>query len=178
MTNQTRKTLSLKQPASNPAESSDAETPARKRTGKRIIRREQLPQQSLATTKKPLPKAAKRQKTKKSATATKKQGATPSDLRLVALDKQLSEVFSIWSEHQPLALGIEKSIFRFIAEHHISASKRVVQKLLKRHTAARSYRANVLQQAQRYELDGTPAGMISQLEKDHAQRQMDVVHSV
>ena len=94
-----------------------------------------------------------------------------------ALDKQLCAAFSIWHDHQPLALGIEKSLFCFIAAHHISASKRVVQKLLKRHTSTQTYQKNILRHARRYELDGSPAGEISQLDKDHAQRQTDVAHS-
>ena len=171
-----KKTLSLKKAPLDNAQPPEVSLPHR-RSGKRIIRREQLPAQSLANTKAPPPaKPAKKKKSQK-ATPTKTPTTSPSELRMDALDKQLSAAFSIWRDHQPLALGIEKSLFRFIAVQHLSASKRVVQKLLKRHTSTQTYRDNIQQQALRYELDGTPAGVISQLDKAHAQRQTDVAHS-
>ena len=177
MPDQPRKPLTLKTRTTGEDKQPTVPSP-RKRSGKRIIRRDQLPAQSLATTKAPPPgKPAKKKKPKK-AVAAKQVVTPPSDLRMAALDQQLHEAFTVWNDYQPLALGIEKSIFRFIAEHHISASKRVVQQLLQRHTTTRSYRANILQQAQRYNLDGSPAGQINQIEKDHAQRQIDVAHSV
>lgn len=176
MTDQSRKPLSLKKP--NHDTDGEAQVPLpRKRSGKRIIRREQLPQQSLANTKPPPAKPAKKRQQAKQSVDAKKPTVSPSDLRIAALDQQLQSAFAVWRDDQPLALKIEKRIFRFISENHISASKRVVQKLLKRHTSTRSYRDNILQQAQRYELDGTPAGEISQLDKDHAQRQAGVAHS-
>ncbi len=171
-----KQTLSLKKEKLENTQPPGVALP-RKRSGKRVIRREQLPAQSLAKTKAPtLAKPAKKKKPQK-APLTKTPTTPPSELRMDALDKQLCGAFSIWRDHQPLALGIEKSIFRFIAAQHISASKRVVQKLLKRHTSTRSYRDNILQQAQRYELDGSPAGEVSQIDKDHAQRQTGVAHS-
>ena len=169
-----KKTLSLKKTATDNTQQSDAPS-LRKRSGKRIIRREQLPAQSLANTKAPTPTPAVKKKPQK-APPTKTPTTSPSELRIDALDKQLSAAFSIWRDYQPLALGIEKSLFRFIAAQHLSASKRVVQKLLKRHTAAQAYRENIQQQAMRYELDGSPAGEISQLDKAYAQRQADVAY--
>ena len=163
-----KKTLSLNKTVPDNAQQPEVPLP-RRRSGKRIIRREQLPVQSLANTKAPPAKPAKKKKSQK-APPTKTPTTPPSELRMEALDKQLCATFSIWRDHQPLALGIEKSLFRFIAVQHLSASKRVVQKLLKRHTSTQSYRENIQQQALRYELDGSPAGVISQLDKDHAQR--------
>lgn len=178
MTEPPRKTLSLKKTA--PAAGEDNEIPLpRKRFGKRLIRREQLPGQSLANTKPPprKPSAGKAQKSKKLATHPKQPVISPSDLRVAALDKQLFEAFAVWRDHQPLSLGIEKSIYRFIAQHQISASKRVVQTLLRRHTSSQPYRENIRQQTQRYTLGGSPIGVVSQSEKDYVQRQADVVHS-
>lgn len=180
MTEQSNKpTLSLKKQVSDKPESGQAPatTLPRKRSVKRVIRREELAQTALGRTK-VAPTKPIRKKPKKTVTsAARKRQTSPSDLRLMALDQQLCDTSNIWRDNQPLALGIEKSLFRFIAEHHISASKRVVQKLLQRHTTTRSYRDNILQSAQRYDLDGSPVGQISQIEKDHAQRQIDVVHS-
>ena len=170
-----KKTLSLNKTVPDNAQQPEVPLP-RRRSGKRIIRREQLPVQSLANTKAPPAKPAKKKKSQK-APPTKTPTTPPSELRMEALNKQLCATFSIWRDHQPLALGIEKGLFRFIAAQHISASKRVVQKLLKRHTSSQAYRDNIQQQALRYELDGTPAGEISQLDKAHEQRQTDVAHS-
>ena len=171
-----KKTLSLKKTVPDNAQLPEAPS-LRKRSGKRIIRRDQLPAQSLANTKAPPPAKPAQKKKSQKAPPTKTPKTPPSELRMDALDKQLCTAFSIWRDHQPLALGIEKSLFRFIAAQHLSASKRVVQKLLQRHTSNQSYRDNIQQQTRRYELDGTPAGEISQLDKAHAQRQADVAHS-
>ena len=173
-----RKPLSLKKATSETEDPPipDVEIP-RKRGGKRVIRREQLSQNALGRTKAAAKPVKQKPKQAKSP-VNKTPEIAPGELRLAALDKQLANTFTIWRDHQPLALGIEKSLFRFIAEHHISASKRVVQKLLKRHTSAQPYLDNILQQTRRYELDGTPAGEISQLDKDYAQRLSDVAHSV
>lgn len=177
MTELPRKTLSLKK--SVPASETDPATPVRlKRSGKRLIRRDQLPLQALANTKPPRHSVGgKAQKPKKLATRTERAVTSPGDLRVAALDKQLNTTFAVWRDDQPLALGTDKHIFRFIADHQLSASKRVVQKLLRRHTRTRSYLNNICQQGQRYMLDGTPAGVISPAEKDYAQRQSCVAHS-
>ena len=173
-----RKPLSLKKatPETEDLPKPDVALP-RKRSGKRVIRREQLAHHALGRTKAVVTPAKKKPKQAKSP-VNKKPEIAPGELRLAALDKQLANTFASWRDYQPLALGIEKSLFRFIAEHHISASKRVVQKLLKRHTSAQPYLDNVLQETRRYELDGTPSGELSKLDKDYAQRQSDVAHSV
>lgn len=173
-----RKTLSLKKTVPLDSQAVDS-TPLAKRSKKRIIRRGELAQSALGRTKlTSAPQKAVNKKVKSVKVLSRQPAKTPpSDLRMVALDQQLHDAFTVWHDYQPLALGIDKSIFRFIAEQHISASKRVVQKLLQRHTSTRSYRGNILRQAQRYDLDGSPAGQISQIEKDHAQRQIDVAHS-
>lgn len=177
MTEPPRKTLSLKKSVPTNESDHDASMPL-KRSGKRLIRRDQLPRQTLANTKPPHNSATdKARKPKKVVTRARQAVTSPSDLRVAALDKQLNAAFVIWRDDQPLAVGTDKNIFRFVADHQISASKRVVQKLLRRHTGTRSYLENICQQAQRYTLDGTPASVISQSEKDYAQRQLGVVHS-
>lgn len=67
---------------------------------------------------------------------TRKIVLTYSDEKeLDKLNKQrFQEANAIWCNRPPLALGIEKQLFRYIAEHHLSASKQVVQRLLHIHT--------------------------------------------
>ncbi|PID34145.1 MAG: hypothetical protein CR976_01840 [Thiotrichales bacterium] len=60
-----------------------------------------------------------------------------------------------WREFRPLVIGVEKEVFRYIAAHHLSASKRVVQRLLRRHTQDERYQRNLKAGGGRYHLDGT-----------------------
>lgn len=160
-TDKPRKTLSLKASVET---DSHGKPSVRKRAGKRLIRVER-----------PVRKPQK----KTSVTASKRKGhspaadPSPSSKRVALLDQQLAAAFEVWQTHQPLARGIEKSVFRFIAEHHISASKRVVQILLHRHTTDSQYLANIIAQSVRYQLDGSSAEMISHAEKVHAQQSCD-----
>ncbi len=152
MTDKPRKTLSLKSKADTPI---IEEKPAQSRTRphKRIIRRDQLPADKLATTKvRPKPKL----KPKKAARPTppKKAGVSPSDIRLHNLNAHLNNYSEAWREFKPLVIGVEKEVFRYIAEHHLSASKRVVQRLLRQHTQDERYQRNLLVGGGRYHLDG------------------------
>lgn len=159
---QPRKTLSLKKSGNSPDDSS--KPTARKVAGKRIIRREPT---ETGKTSKPKP-----QKCKRKITAPRKPVTPPSLIRVNDLDQHLAAAFEVWKHHQPLAIGIEKGLFRFIADHHISASKRVVQKLLHRHTSDRQYLHNLIQQPLRFHLDGSPDGEIIPAEKEHATRKL------
>lgn len=163
-TDQPRKTLSLKK-SGNSTEDSSA-TPARKLAGKRIIRRDPSPS---AKPDKPKPKP---RKNKRKTAAPRKPVTPPSLIRANDLDHRLAATFAVWKNHQPLAIGIEKNLFQFIAEHHISASKRVVQKLLHRHTSDRQYLHNLIHQPLRFHLDGSPDGEIIPAEKEHATRKL------
>ncbi|MEZ5452714.1 MAG: ProQ/FINO family protein [Thiothrix sp.] len=69
-----------------------------------------------------------------------------------------------------MALGIERQIFQHVAAHHLSASKRVVQKLLHQHTRHRAYLQAVGQGGQRFNLNGSEAGAVHQAEREHAAR--------
>lgn len=124
-----------------------------KRSRKRIIiRREELPAAKLSNTKAPpKPKPKKQPKPP----APKKPGVSPSDTRLHNLNTHLNNYSEVWREYRPLMIGIEKEVFRHIAEHHLSASKRVVQRLLRQHTQGECYQRNLLSGGGRYHLDGT-----------------------
>ncbi|MEZ5448357.1 MAG: ProQ/FINO family protein [Thiolinea sp.] len=162
-----RKRLSLKPKPPVPIlQEQEEEAPvAARRSGKRIIKRNQLPANKLAQTKappKPQPKPRKARPTPQQPTTS------PSDLRAEALNDSLND-FEIWRTFKPLALGIDKTIFQHIAAHQLSASKRVVQSC-SRHCHDRRYLKAVQNSECRYHLDGQEANPISQEEKNHAAR--------
>lgn len=163
MTDQPRKTLSIK-PKSAP-QAANPETKAISRGNKRIIKREHVQANALAK-----PKAAPSKKpAKPRKTATKKLLIAPSTIRMDNLNAALN-AFVVWRECRPLALGIERQIFQLIADQHLSASKRVVQKLLYKHTHQHNYLVKVGQGGQRFHLDGSEDGVILPEERAHAGR--------
>lgn len=165
MTDKPRKTLSIK-PKVEGASTPDQDTKAPLRANKRIVKREQVQSTALA---KPKANVPTKKPTKPRKPAPKKTLVAPSDIRMDRLNAALN-AFAVWREHQPLALGIEKEIFQWIAQQHLSASKRVVQKLLYKHTHQRNYLLNVGQGGQRFYLDGREAGIIIPAERDYAGR--------
>ena len=152
MTDKQNKTLSLK-PKTTPA---PPENPTQTliRSRKRIIRRDELPADKLSTTKKP-PKPKLKQQPKPP--APKKPDISPSDIRLDNLNAHLNNHSEAWRGYLPLMIGIEKEVFRHIAEHHLSASKRVVQRLLRQHTQDERYQRNLITGGGRCHLNGTKA---------------------
>lgn len=161
MTDKPRKTLSLGRKTDKPAGTS----PLGSKTiaGKRVIRRE-----ASTTSSPPRNKPTKGKAPRKKPAAPKKVVIPPSTIRAQELDQQLNGHFGAWRDHLPLALGIEKAIFRYISTNHVSASKRVVQQLLHRHTSAMQYLHNLMQQPLRYHLDGSPAGEVLPTERESA----------
>ncbi len=152
MTEKPRKALSLKLKANT---GTVEENPAQRftRRHKRIIRREELPANKLSNTKAP-PKPKPKPKKAAKPTPPKKQGTSPSDIRLANLNAHLNNHSEAWREFKPLVIGVEKEVFRYIAAHHLSASKRVVQRLLRQHTQDERYQRNLLAGGGRYHLDG------------------------
>ena len=92
-------------------------------------------------------------------------GTPPSDIRLDNLNASLNAF-----EVQLLAIGIEKQVFQHIAEHQWSASKRVVQRLLRGHTRDQRYLQAIQMSGVRFNLDSSEAGSIAGVEKEHASR--------
>ena len=164
-----RKTLSItRKPVSPTAVEQDGKAPTGiKRTGKRIITRDQLPQAAPAKPKPPKPKPSKAKKPPRK--PVRKLVTPPSVVRARELNDSLNG-FAVWLQRQPLALGIEKQVFRYIADHHLSASKRVVQRLLYAHTHRRDYLQAVAAGGMRYGLDGQEAEAITATERDYAVR--------
>lgn len=119
-----RKTLSItRKPASTTAQAgnNDNAPTTIKRTGKRIITREQLPNvQKPGTPKKPPKKPNKPTQGKRPRQPPKPKKTPPSELRARELNDSLN-AFAVWRNHQPLAWGIEKQMFCYIAEECIQA---------------------------------------------------------
>ncbi|HPE61951.1 MAG: Fertility inhibition FinO [Thiothrix sp.] len=137
---------------------------------RRIIRREDVPADKLARPKsvpKPGPQARKPQP------KPQKPVKSPSDLRADELDAALNGL-KVWMERLPLSIGIEREIFQFIARHELSASKRVVQKLLYRHTRRGRYLQRLGAGEVRYHLDGAEAGPILPADREHVGRLLAV----
>ena len=166
MTDTPKKTLSItRKPANSGTVNATAGTI--QRTGKRIIRRDELPQVQRIPAPKPKPPASAKPKKPRKPPAPKKQVTPPSQLKLRELNDRLN-AFRVWFDFQPLAIGIEKEIFRLVNEEHFpGASKRVVQKLLRMHVNHGVYLQNLKHGTDRYQLDGTPDGTI-----DDYQRQL------
>ena len=156
-----RKTLSL---GAKPAVQTfgDTQTPVAKPTltrgGKRIVRREDVQGVQKAGTIKTAPPKLKKPKPKRPHKPRKPQ-KSPSDIRAKEVNDSLN-AYPVWLHYQPLAVGVERQIFQHIAKHALSASKRVVQKMLLRHTTNKRYLAGIVEGAARFNLDGTEAGRV------------------
>lgn len=169
MNDQPRKTLSIKPktaPTTEHASTLNQETKTVSRGNKRIIKREQVQATALA---KPKAKAPTKKPNKPRKTAPKKPLIAPSAIRMDNLNAALNALV-VWREHQPLALGIERQIFQLIATQQLSASKRVVQKLLYQHTHQRHYLLKVGQGGARFNLDGSVEGDILPTEREYVGR--------
>lgn len=170
MNDKPRKTISIKPkalPSTEQTSKPDQATKTVSRGNKRIIKREQVQPYALA---KPKAKAPPKKPNKPRKPAPKKPLISPSDIRVDNLNAALN-AFAVWRERKPLVLGIERQIFQLIADQQLSASKRVVQKLLFKHTRQRDYLLRIAQGkgGQRYNLDGTSGGYISPEECEHAE---------
>ena len=162
MTDKPRKTLTIiRKPTTASPTTGNTDTPVVQRTGKRIIRREELSGVQ-RTTKPPAPKPQPKPKQKKKPPRKpKKPVVKPSDLKAKELNDRLNG-FLIWLNFQPLALGIETTIYRLVTQEHFAgASKKVVQKVLHQHTHHGRYLQNIAIGGTRYQLDGTPDGEVN-----------------
>lgn len=161
-----KKTLSLKP---KQLVTSDNETNALKRPSKRrVVRREDIPAEKLANAR----PAAKRLSSPPRKVLKK---LTPAEQQAVDLTVQLAEVFPIWEQHKPLALGIEEALQQYFDHEQIPVSKRVLHRVLWHHTHQKEYLQQVLIETQRYELTGKAVGEIKAPEKEHAQRTLDEI---
>lgn len=168
-TEKPRKTLTItRKPATQGADTASTTSATVKRTGgKRIITRAELP--NVQRPGKQPAKPPKKPANRKPRQPPKPKQTPPSDIRARELGDSLN-AFAVWRTRQPLALGIERQIFQHIAALHLSASKRVVQKLLHRQTHHRDYLQAIGRGGSRFNLDGSKAGAILPAEQEHAGR--------
>ena len=159
-----KKILTLKP---KPALTTDTETNLLKRPSKRrLVRREDIVPERLASARPPKQHAPTRKPIKK---------LTPAEQQAVDLTTQLASVFPIWEQHKPLALGIEDALQQHFDKAQIPVSKRVLHRVLWHHTHQKEYLQQILIENQRYSLDGQAMGEIKASEKEHAQRTLDEI---
>lgn len=169
MSDTPKKTLTItRKPATSTA---GASTPGTvQRSGKRIIRREELPNVQRPGQGKPKPtgKADTGKKKPPRKPAPRKPVISPSELKARELNDRLNG-FPVWRDFLPLAIGIDKDVFRLVNEEHFpGASKRVVRLTLAMHANHGRYLQAVVQGGARYHLDGSEEGDITAYQQQHA----------
>lgn len=97
----------------------------------------------------------------------------PSEIKAQQLDQLLGERFTAWRDNEPLKIGIEKELFQLISAEHLPYSKRVVQRVLKRHCTSTAYLNGVLHGNSRISLDNTISGQVISTEKDYAKIKLE-----
>ena len=173
-----KKTLTLTRKPAAAGTSTTAPTGTITRTGKRIITRDQLPNVAAAVAPKrsyyPKPNQPNKAKDKGGKKKPprkpppKKKVTPPSDLKAKELNDRLNG-FPVWLNYQPLAIGVDKDLFRLVNDEHFpGASKKVVQKVLARHTKHGRYLQAVINGSARYRLDGTEDGEINAYQRQLA----------
>ena len=164
MTETPKKTLTL---TNKPTSSTPSNTV--NRTGKRIIRREDLnPAPAKPAANKGKPNSKPTHKKKPARKPTKKPTMAPSDLKAKELNDRLNS-FTVWLNFQPLALGIDKDLFKLVNDEQFpGGSKKVVQKVLRMHTHHGRYLAALVQGGERYQLEGVTNGVVSEPERQWA----------
>ena len=89
----------------------------------------------------------------------KKPKKPPSTLRVNELDAELCKLSKAWRSHKPLSLGVEKQIFKAISDGKLSASKRVVRALMRKHCNNPNYLRNTVI-GLRYDLTDSESGYV------------------
>jgi hypothetical protein len=169
-TDKPRKTLSItRKPATQGTDTASTTSATVKRTGgKRIITRAELP--NVQRPGKQPPKPPKKPASRKPRQPPKPKKTPPSVLKARELNDRLNG-FRVWLDYLPLAIGVEKDLFRLVNDEQFpGASKRVVQRLLHQHTHDRRYLENVCRGGVRWALNGEEAGAILPAEQEYAGR--------
>jgi hypothetical protein len=168
MSDTPKKTLTItRKPATGTAGASTTGTV--QRSGKRIIRREELPNVQRPGQGKPKPtgKATTKKKPPRKP-APKKPVISPSELKARELNDRLN-AFPVWLNFQPLAIGIDKDVFRLVNDEQFpGASKGVVRRTLAMHANHGRYLQAMVQGGARFHLDGSEEGDITPQQQQHA----------
>lgn len=85
-----------------------------------------------------------------------------------ALLKELQERFAVFRNYSPLAIGIDKQLFAALPE----LSRKSVRLAMRSHTMSTRYLKEMEKAAQRLNLDGTPAGEVTDENRQHAAEQL------
>lgn len=85
-----------------------------------------------------------------------------------ALLKELQERFAVFRNYSPLAIGIDKQLFAALPE----LSRKSVRLAMRSHTMSTRYLKEMEKAAQRLNLDGTPAGEVTDENRQHATEQL------
>jgi ProP effector len=86
----------------------------------------------------------------------------PNDIR--ALLKDLQARYDVFRNYSPLAIGIDKQLFAELPE----LSKKSLRLAMRSHTMATRYLKEMEKAAHRLNLDGTPAGEVTDENRQHA----------
>jgi hypothetical protein len=127
----------------------DKKIPAWKKKSARKIVVQNIDKPRLKSKTNPVKKP---KKPKKPAQPTIKK-TPPSTLKANALDEWLQQRFVTWRTYQPLVIGVHKSVIQLVGREQLPYSKRVIQKVLAKHTRHENYQANLAQHRQRVPLD-------------------------
>jgi len=95
-------------------------------------------------------------------TAIETQTEKTTDVR--ALLKALQERYAVFRDFSPLAIGIDKQLFAAMPE----ISKKSLRIAMRNHTMATRYLKEMEKGTQRLNLDGTPAGEVTDENRLHA----------
>ncbi|PID34181.1 MAG: Fertility inhibition FinO [Thiotrichales bacterium] len=168
MTDTPKKTLTLKRKTTGAGSKSGTVS----RSGKRIIRRDELPRARPAKAPKAPPKKPTKQKKKPARVSKPKMAVSPSDLKARELNDRLN-AFPAWLNYQPLAIGVDKEIFRLVNDECFpGASKKVVQKVLRMHTGHGRYLQALGKGGGRFSLDGTECGVVDSYQMELATKRL------
>lgn len=85
-----------------------------------------------------------------------------------ALLKDLQTRFDVFRNFSPLAIGIDKQLFAALPE----LSKKSIRLAMRSHTISTRYLKEMEKGTQRLNLDGTPAGEVTDENRQHAAEQL------
>jgi len=85
-----------------------------------------------------------------------------------ALLKDLQTRFDVFRNFSPLAIGIDKQLFEALPE----LSKKSIRLAMRSHTISTRYLKEMEKGTQRLNLDGTPAGEVTDENRQHAAEQL------
>ncbi|MDP3537979.1 MAG: ProQ/FINO family protein [Azonexus sp.] len=86
----------------------------------------------------------------------------PTDARLLLKDLQVR--FDVFRNHSPLAIGIDKQVFALLPD----LEKKALRLAMRSHTISTRYLKEMEKGTVRLNLDGTPAGEVTDENRQHA----------